>query len=198
MTGILLASGSSTRQRLLRAAGVPFEVKPAAIDETTILASLQAEGASPRDAADFLAEMKAQQVSRAQDEWFVIGSDQVLSLGREMFEKPGTRARARAQLLRLRGQKHVLTSAVCVAKNGSVIWRHVGQARLAMRDFSDRFLDEYLERAGEGILGSVGAYHVEGLGLQLFSSVEGDNFTIQGLPLLPLLDFLRLHGLLAS
>jgi septum formation protein len=198
MTGLLLASGSPTRQRLLREAGVAFEVKPAAVDETTILASLQAEGASGRDAADLLAEMKAQQVSRSREEWFVIGSDQVLSLGREMLEKPGTRERARAQLQKLRGQKHVLSSAVCVAKNGSVIWRHVGQARLTMRVFTDRFLDEYLERAGDGILGSVGAYHVEGLGLQLFSEIEGDLFTIQGLPLLPLLDFLRLHGLLTS
>jgi len=198
MTGLLLASGSSARQRLLRDAGVQFEVKPAAIDETAILASLQAEGASGRDAADLLAEMKAQQVSRSVDEWFVIGSDQVLSLGQEHFEKPGTRAGARAQLLKLRGQKHVLSSAVCVARNGSVIWRHVGQARMTMRDFSDDFLDEYLDRAGDAILGSVGAYHVEGLGLQLFSAVEGDHFTIQGLPLLPLLDFLRLHGLLKT
>jgi septum formation protein len=198
MTGLLLASGSSTRQRLLRDAGVQFEVKPAAIDETSILASLQAEGASGRDAADFLADMKAQQVSRSINEWFVIGSDQVLSLGKEHFEKPGTRAGARAQLLRLRGQKHVLSSAVCVARNGSVIWRHVGQARMTMRDFSETFLDEYLDRAGDAILSSVGAYHVEGLGLQLFSAVEGDHFTIQGLPLLPLLEFLRLHGLLKS
>jgi septum formation protein len=198
MTGLLLASGSSTRQRLLRDAGVRFDVKPAAIDETSILASLQAEGASGRDAADLLAEMKAQQVSRSIDEWFVIGSDQVLSLGQVHFEKPGTRAAARAQLLKLRGQKHVLSSAVCVARNGSVIWRHVGQARMTMRDFSEPFLDEYLDLAGDAILGSVGAYHVEGLGLQLFSAVEGDHFTIQGLPLLPLLDFLRLHGLLKS
>jgi septum formation protein len=198
MTGLLLASGSSTRQRLLRDAGVRFDVKPAAIDETSILASLQAEGASGRDAADLLAEMKAQQVSRSIDEWFVIGSDQVLSLGQVHFEKPGTRAAARAQLLKLRGQKHVLSSAVCVARNGSVIWRHVGQARMTMRDFSESFMDEYLDLAGDAILGSVGAYHVEGLGLQLFSAVEGDHFTIQGLPLLPLLDFLRLHGLLKS
>jgi septum formation protein len=198
MTGLLLASGSATRQRLLRDAGVSFEVKPAAIDETSILASLQAEGASGRDAADFLAEMKAQQVSRSVEDWFVIGSDQVLSLGKEHFEKPGTRAGARAQLLKLRGQKHVLSSAVCVARNGSVIWRHVGQARMTMRDFSETFLDAYLDRAGDAILSSVGAYHVEGLGLQLFSAVEGDHFTIQGLPLLPLLDFLRLHGLLKT
>ena len=161
-----LASGSATRQRLLRDAGVHFEVKPATIDETSILASLQAEGASGRDAADFLAEMKAQQVSRSVDDWFVIGSDQVLSLGKEHFEKPVARAGARAQLLRLRGQRHVLSSAVCVARNGSVIWRFVGQARMTMRDFSEAFLDEYLDRAGDAILSSVGAYHVEGLGLQ--------------------------------
>lgn len=198
MNRLLLASGSPTRQRLLRDAGVMFDVKPASVDETSILSSLQAEGASGRDAADLLAEMKALQVSRSNDEWLVIGADQVLSLGTEMFEKPGTRDRARAQLLKLRGQKHVLSSAVCVARNGSIIWRHVGQARMTMRAFSDGFLDTYLERAGDGVLGSVGAYHAEGLGLQLFSSIEGDLFTIQGLPLLPLLDFLRLHGLLTT
>jgi septum formation protein len=183
---------------LLRDAGVRFEVKPAAVDESSILASLQAEGASGRDAADLLAEMKALQVSRSIDEWFVLGADQVLSLGNEHFEKPGSLAGARAQLLKLRGQKHLLSSAVCVARNGSVVWRYIGQARMTMRDFSEAFLDEYLDRAGDAILGSVGAYHVEGLGLQLFSAVEGDHFTIQGLPLVPLLDFLRLHGLLRS
>lgn len=198
MSAIVLASGSATRQRLLRDAGVPFVVDVAQIDETAVIESLMAEKAPARDVADLLAEMKAVKVSVRHPQAFVIGADQVLSVGAELFQKPGTIAGAREQLRRLRARTHVLSSAVTVAREGSVIWRTVADARLTMRDFSDAFLDAYLADAGEDILGSVGAYHVEGLGIQLFSRIEGDTFTILGLPLVPLLDFLRLHGMLKT
>jgi septum formation protein len=198
MSAIVLASGSATRQRLLRAAGVPFEVDVAQIDEAAVIESLTAEKAPARDVADLLAELKALKVSDRHPQAFVIGADQVLSLGTSLFQKPDTRAGAREQLLRLRGRRHVLSSAVSVAREGSIIWRTVAEARLTMRDFSDAFLDAYLADAGEEILGSVGAYHVEGMGIQLFSRIEGDTFTILGLPLVELLDFLRLHGMLKT
>ena len=198
MTELILASSSAARQRLLRAAGVMFSVDPAAVDETTMLQSLAAERASGRDAADLLAEVKALQVSNRRPGAFVVGADQVLSCGGELFEKPMVRAAARSQLLKLRGQTHVLSSAVCVARDGGVVWRAVREARMTMRPFSEAFLDAYLVEAGEDILRSVGAYHVEGLGIQLFSRIDGDSFTIQGLPLLPLLDFLRTHGIVST
>jgi septum formation protein len=196
MSAIVLASGSATRQRLLRAAGVTFAVDVAPIDEAAVIESLTAEKAPARDVADLLAEMKAVKVSVRHPQALVIGADQVLSVGQTLFQKPGTKAGAREQLLRLRGRTHVLSSAVSVAREGSVIWRTVAEARLTMRDFSDAFLDAYLADAGEEILGSVGAYHMEGLGIQLFSRIEGDTFTILGMPLVELLDFLRLHGML--
>ncbi len=198
MSAIVLASGSVTRQRLLRAAGVPFAVDVAQIDEAAVIESLIAEKAPARDVADLLAELKAVKVSVRHPQAFVIGADQVLSVGMELFQKPGTMAGAREQLRQLKGRAHVLSSAVSVAREGSVIWRTVAEARLTMRDFSDAFLDAYLADAGADILGSVGAYHVEGLGIQLFSGIEGDTFTILGLPLVPLLDFLRLHGMLKT
>ena len=195
MSALILASTSATRQRLLRAAGLRFTAEAASVDETSVLESLVAEKAKPRDVADVLAELKAVKISYRNPEATVIGADQVLSLGAEMFQKPIDRDAARAQLLRLRGRTHVLSSAVCVARGGSVVWRLVDEARLTMRAFSDEFLDAYLVDAAEDILGSVGAYHVEGVGIQLFSKIEGDAFTIQGLPLLPLIDFLRTHGM---
>jgi septum formation protein len=196
MSGIILTSGSETRQRLLKAAGVRFTIDVAQVDETSVIESLQAEWAPARDVADLLAELKAVKVSSRWPEAFVIGADQVLALGGTLFEKPGSRAAAREQLRRLRGQTHVLSSAVVVARGGTPVWRHVQDARLTMREFTDAFLEDYLAEAGEDILGSVGAYHVEGLGIQLFSKIEGDFFTILGLPLQPLLDFLRVHGTL--
>lgn len=196
MSTLILASGSAARQRMLKAAGVEFSIRTAEVDEEAILQSLQAEGARPRDIADLLAALKAVKVSSLWPETWVIGADQVLSLGSECLQKPRTAEIARQQLLRLKGKLHVLSSAVCVAKNGSVVWRFVGEAQLTMRDFTDQFLESYLVEAGEEILGSVGAYHVEGLGLQLFSDIDGDLFTIQGMPMLPLLDYLRLNGVL--
>lgn len=198
MSGVILASGSATRQRLLRAAGVSFEVDVANIDESSVLESLAAEKAPARDIADVLAELKALKVSSRRPEATVIGADQVLSLGGELFQKPGSMEAARAQLKRLRGATHVLSSAVCAARGGSIVWRFVGEARLTMRDFSDAFLEQYLAEAPADILGSVGAYHVEERGIQLFSRIDGDTFTILGLPLVPLLDFLRTHGMLKT
>jgi septum formation protein len=198
MSELILASTSATRQRLLRAAGLRFTAEPAAVDETAVIESLAAEKAKPRDVADVLAELKALKISHRHPQATVIGADQVLSLGSEMFQKPGDRDGARVQLQRLRGRTHVLSSAVCVARGGSVVWRVVEEARLTMRAFSDEFIDAYLVEAGEDILGSVGAYHVEGLGIQLFSKIEGDAFTIQGMPLLPLIDFLRTHGMVRA
>jgi septum formation protein len=198
MSNIILASTSVTRQRLLQAAGLRFTAEAAHIDEASVIESLTAEKAKPRDVADVLAELKALKISNRHPEATVIGADQVLSLGTEMFQKPADRDAARLQLQRLRGRTHVLSSAVCVARGGSVVWRVVEEARLTMRAFSDAFLDAYLVEAGEDILGSVGAYHVEGTGIQLFSKIEGDVFTIQGLPLLPLIDFLRTHGMVRT
>jgi septum formation protein len=198
MSRLVLASTSQARQRLLRLAGISFVAEAASVDETAVIESLQAERAKPRDVADLLAELKAVRVSGRHAGDFVIGADQVLSFGSKIFQKPGSKAAARAQLESLRGQTHVLHSAVAVAREGSVVWRIVQEARLTMRPFSDAFLDTYLAEADGDILGSVGAYHVEGLGIQLFSKIEGDNFTIQGLPLLPLLDFLRAHGMVGQ
>jgi septum formation protein len=194
----ILASTSATRQRLLRDAGVRFTAEAAQVDETVVLESLAAEKMRGRDAADVLAELKAVRVSGRHPGAMVIGADQVLSFGTEMFQKPADRNAARAQLQRLRGSTHVLSSAVCVARDGSVVWRVVEEAKMTMRAFSDEFLDAYLVDVGEDILGSVGAYHVEGLGIQLFSRIEGDSFTIQGLPLLPRIDFLRTHGIMRA
>jgi septum formation protein len=198
MSELILASSSSTRQRLLRAAGVAFSTEAAAVDETAVLESLAAEKARGRDAADLLAELKASKVSGRRAGAFVIGADQVLTCDGLFFSKPETVAAARAQLLQLSGKTHVLSSAVCVARDGAIVWRDVQEARLTMRALPDAFLDAYLAQAGADILGSVGAYHVEGLGIQLFSRIDGDMFTILGLPLLPLLDFLRTHGMVRA
>jgi septum formation protein len=198
MTGLILASQSLARRRMLAAAGLEFEVQPAAIDEPAIIESLVGEGQSGRNISDCLAELKALRVSAQFPTSWVIGSDQVLALGDEIFEKPTDVEEVRAHLLRLRGKTHALHSAVCVARAGSVIWRHVGEARMFVRPFSDEFLEDYLKKAGASVVGSVGAYHAEGLGVQIFSRIDGDLFTVQGMPLLPLLDFLRVQGVVTT
>jgi septum formation protein len=195
MTGLILASQSVARRRMLAAAGVRFEIQPPTIDEPAIIQSLLGEGQGGRNISDCLAELKALRVSAQAPTSWVIGSDQVLSLGDEIFEKPADVEEVRRHLLRLRGKTHLLHAAVCVARAGSVVWRHVGEARMSMRGFSDLFLEKYLKVSGADVVGSVGAYHVEGPGVQLFSHIEGDLFTVQGMPLLPLLDFLRVQGL---
>jgi septum formation protein len=190
----ILASASASRRRVLEAAGLEFEVDPPRLDEEAAKASLRAEGLPPRAQADALAELKALSISRRRP-GFVLGADQMLSLDGEAFDKAADRAEARAQLQRLSGRTHELMSALVIARDGAPIWRHVETPRLAMRDFSDVFIDAYLDRIGEGALASVGCYQLEGLGAQLFSRVDGDFFAVLGMPLLPLLAFLREHGL---
>lgn len=191
---LILASRSSGRAAVLRAAGVPFEAFPAAIDELAVKAALLAEDAPPRDIADTLAEMKAQRIAHRVPEALVLGADQVLTCDGRLFDKPTSLDGARDQLLLLRGRVHDLHSAAVVYEGGRPVWRHVGRARLTMRAFSDGFLEDYLEAEGERLLETVGAYEIEGRGAQLFARIEGDPFTIIGLPLLELLAFLRTRG----
>lgn len=190
---LLLASASPTRAAMLARAGLACRAEPARVDEAAVREAMRAEGAGPRDTAMALAELKAGRLSNRYPELFVIGADQILSCGTAWFDKPADLDHARAHLLALRGKTHVLHTAVCVARGGSVLWRHVEEPALSMRAFSDSLLDGYLERQGEAVLGSVGAYRIEECGAQLFDKVEGDWFAILGLPLLPLLAFLRLH-----
>jgi septum formation protein len=193
---VILASASKTRAALLRSAGVAAAVEPARIDESEVKQGLRAVRAAPSAMAESLAELKAQRVSRRHRNALVIGADQVLSCGGEVFDKPITLTEARRQLLALRGRRHELASAVVLVRDGQRLWHHVGQATLMVREFSEAFLDRYLDLAGEEVLASVGAYRLEGLGIQLFAGVDGDYFTVLGLPLLPLLDVLREHGVL--
>jgi septum formation protein len=198
VTRIVLASGSATRARLLRNAGMAFEIKPPHVDETLAKESLLAEQATPTRVADVLAEMKAVKVSSVEPGALVIGSDQVLEFEGELISKCESMAEARSLLMRLRGKKHELVSAIVLARNGQPIWRHVEKASLWMNDFSDKFLGDYLAAEGEDLLSGVGCYRIEGKGVQLFSRIEGDNFCIQGLPMLPLLAALRQHGALPA
>ena len=190
---IILASASKSRATLLRAAGVNIEIIPAHADEDAVKASLKAEGASAADCAEALAELKAVQIAQRHHEALVIGADQMLECEGRWFDKPADLAGVRAHLTALRGKTHVLPTAVAVALNGSVIWRYVASPRLAMRPFSDAFIETYVSLAGTAALSSVGAYQLEGPGAQLFSRIDGDFFTILGLPLLELLAFLREH-----
>jgi septum formation protein len=192
---IVLASASRARREMLAAAGVAFTVEPADVDEPAIRRELAKKGdASPLQVAEILARAKAEDVSRKHDGSLIIGADQVLALGTEILSKPADAGAARRSLLQLKGRTHELHSAVALVEGGAVAWSHGATARLTMRDFSDAFLDEYLRRAGDRIGQSVGAYELEGLGVQLFERIEGDYFTILGLPLLPLLAELRRRG----
>ncbi|QCO02655.1 Maf family protein [Azospirillum argentinense] len=195
---VVLASGSRTRAEMLERAGVRVTLAPAAVDEEEIKLAARAEGAPVEDVAEALAELKAQRVTRKHPGALVIGADQMLECEDRWFDKPADRDAARAQLQDLRGKTHRLVSCAVVIRDGERLWHHVDRARLTMRPFSDAFLDSYLNAAGDDVLGSVGAYHLEGLGAQLFHRVDGDFFTILGLPLLPLLGFLRVHGVIAE
>jgi septum formation protein len=183
---------------MLRAAGLDFDILPARVDEEEIKLALKADGAGVREAATALAELKAHRVSQGAGADFVIAADSMLDCDGRWYDKPADMAAARAQLESLRGRTHDLVSAVVLARGGSVIWRHVDTARLTMRDFSDGFLDAYLAQVGAAVLSSVGCYQLEGLGVQLFSRIQGDFFTILGLPLLPLLDILRENKVLRA
>jgi septum formation protein len=195
---LILASGSTTRARILADAGLPAVVDPAAVDEEEIRAAFHAERRGADACATALAESKATRVSARHTGALVLGADQILECAGRWFDKPADIEAARAQLKALRAERHTLVSAAAMVRNGSVLWCTSDRAQLTMRGFSDDFLEAYIAAAGAELLGSVGAYRLEGLGAQLFERIEGDFFTILGLPLLPLLDFLRGHGALLS
>ncbi len=197
MSAIVLASGSPARRTLLANAGIEFTVEPAAVDERAVEAPLVARGASPAEIASVLADAKAAEVSRRLPAAFVIGGDQTLDCDGHRGTKSHDLAEARAQLQRLAGRAHQLHSAVAVASGGSVTWRHRDTATLTMRPLGEAEIDAYLGRVGGQALNSVGVYQLEGEGIRLFERIEGDYFTILGLPLLPLLAYLRSQGAIA-
>ena len=192
---LILASASPSRRQLLTNAGLFFEIEPSGVDEDGVTRSLLGERASPQDIATTLAEMKALRVSSRHGAAMVIGADSTLACNGRLFDKPTTLAAARQQLLALAGQTHELCSSVVVATGGARLWHCSERGRLTMRPFTEPFLDAYLARAGQAVCASVGAYQLEGLGAHLFGKIEGDYFTILGLPLLPLLSFLADHGI---
>ena len=179
---------------MLRAAGIPFEAVPAAIDEAAVKQAMLAEAAPPRDIADALAEFKARRVAGRLPGALVLGADQVLACEGRLFDKPVDLVEAGVHLAALRGRTHDLYAAAVVFEEARPVWRHVGRAQLTMRAFSDTFLDAYLTEHGDRLLDTVGGYRLEDGGAQLFSRVQGDLFTILGLPLLELLGFLRTRG----
>jgi septum formation protein len=192
---LVLASRSAIRRAVLEAAGIPVEVSPADVDERVIEAG--AGSSSPAAVAALLARSKATAVSARMPSRIVIGADQTLALGRRRFSKPADRAAARQQLLALRGQSHELHSAVAVVRDEAVLYGGVEVARLTMRRFSEAFLDRYLDEAGPAVTASVGGYQLERIGIHLFERIDGDHFTILGMPILPLLAFFRRERLVA-
>lgn len=192
---LILASASPSRRQLLANAGLDFEVETSGVDEDEVKRSLISGRAAPQEIAEKLAEMKALRVSAKHPEAMVVGGDSTLACQGRLFDKPPSIEAARKQLLALRGQTHELFSCVVVARGSARLWHWNERARLTMRQFNEAFLDAYLARAGDSVLSSVGAYQLEGLGAHLFSRVDGDYFTILGLPLLPLLSFLAGHGI---
>jgi septum formation protein len=195
---IILASASAARARLLDAAGVPFTIEPAAIDEERIKRASRATGQSTMECALVLALEKARHISGCHREALVIGADQILVAGDEWYDKPKTLAEAREQLLSLRGRTHILATAATVLCAGKQVWQGTSAPEMTMRSFSEAFLDEYIAAEGGMLLGSVGAYRLEGPGVQLFERMTGDHFAVLGLPLLELLDFLRSRGALLA
>ena len=187
---LVLASASPSRRKLMENAGLVFDAVAANVDERAVERDLPPDLA-PGDLALELALAKALEVSRRFPTALVIGCDQTMSLGQRVFHKPADRAEARSTLSALRGKEHRLNSGIVLVREGRELWRHLSTADLAMRDFSDAFLERYLERCGEKVMESVGCYQLEGIGIQLFDSISGDYFTILGLPLLPLLAKLR-------
>lgn len=191
---VVLASGSPFRRKMLEDAGIAVEAVPADIDERAVEDATEGSGITPGELAAILAEAKALDVAQRQKGRLVIGADQTLSLGDEVLHKPHDMEEARRRLLALSGRVHQLNSAVVLVRDGAVLWRHVAVARLTMRMLEPAFIGRHLSRVGERALSSVGAYQIEGEGIQLFEKIEGDHFTIIGLPLLPLLAELRKLG----
>ncbi|MCL7404532.1 MAG: septum formation protein Maf [Marivivens sp.] len=195
---IILASSSEIRATLLRNAGVPFTTEKPRVDEEMIRASLEAEEASPRDIADFLAEAKARKVSLKANGALVIGCDQVLDFDGTVMSKPADPSECLAQLTALRGKTHRLLSAAVIYKDGEPLWRHVGVVRLTMREFSDDYLSDYVVRNWESVRWSVGGYKLEEEGVRLMSRIEGDYFNVLGLPMIELLNYLTVRGALPA
>lgn len=193
---LILASASRVRARILEQAGVAFRVEAAAVDEAAVKRSHKRLRRGPDVAARALAAAKAGKISKRHPGALVLGADQILACDGVWFDKPADEAEAKAQLMALRGRSHDLTTAACVIEDGRPVWEHVETSTLGVRPFSSSFLADYLERERRHFTSSVGAYRIEGLGAQLFSRVDGDHFAILGLPLLPLLKFLRWRGLL--
>ena len=191
---LVLASASAVRTRLLTNAGVPHLVDPAHVDEVSVRDTLLAEGADHSAIAETLGELKAQRISQKWPGEMVLGADQVLSCNGVLFEKPADLDRVRAHLKALMGKSHILHTSASVVRDGTVLWHQNTSATLHMRNLSDEFIDAYVETVGDAAFASVGAYELEGLGPQLFSRIDGDFFAILGLPMLPLMEFLRNNG----
>lgn len=198
MRPLLLASASSIRLQLLRNAGLEVTAQPARIDEDAIRQALQADAASPRDIADALAEMKARKLAEKYPDALALGCDQILAFKGRVFGKPKTPNEARSQLSEFRGQTHQLISALVLYDGGKPIWRHMSEAKLTMRSLSESYLDDYLSRNWHSLRDSVGGYKLEEEGIRLFSTIEGDYFTILGLPLLPLIGYLETRGFIPT
>lgn len=194
---LVLASSSASRRGLMDAAGLLFSAEAAAVDEASLKEAAQAEGLSPADAALLLADAKAMRIARKCPDALVIGGDQLLVCEGRWFDKPVSVQAAHGHLQALRGKTHELVTATVCWRHGARIWQHVATPRMTMREFSDAFLEDYLAIEGERVMSSVGAYRLEGMGMHLFSKIEGEHAAILGLPMLPLLDFLRGHGVLA-
>ncbi|MFC4346658.1 Maf family protein [Kordiimonas lipolytica] len=193
---LVLASGSQTRADMLKNAGVAFDVDPARVDEDAVKSALIADGAPPRDIADALADLKAMNVAMRRPNDMVLGADQILVCEGTVFSKATTRDDAAETLKALSGKTHQLLSAAVIYEEGQPVWRYVDTVKLTVRPLSDDFIETYLDSIGDAAFWSVGAYQIEGLGAQLFTRVEGDHFTVLGLPLLAFLDFLRLRGMM--
>ena len=195
---LVLASQSRSRRELLQAAGMVFTTQPAHIDEAGVKQSARAEGTGVADVAILLAELKATRISARMPDALVIGADQILVCDDIWFDKPASLEQAREHLLFLRGKTHLLVTSVICMRDGNRLWHHVAEPRLTMRSFSDAFLADYLAGEGDAVMETVGAYRLEGLGVHLFDRIDGEFSAILGLPLLPLLGFLRQHGVLTD
>jgi len=190
---LILASASRARANLLEQTGLSFEIQPANIDEGAIKAVFQSGDAKgdPADIAEILAETKALEIAKKNTDALIIGADQVLAVGDDLFDKPKNKDEAYTTLFKLRGKEHKLISAISIAKNEEILWRHSAEAKLTMRNFSPEFLGQYLAHCGDDVMTSVGCYQLESVGVHLFEEIKGDYFTILGFPLLPLLSYLR-------